>query len=81
MASPLYLLETRAARAYICPACGRHINKGEQHFRHDPHWAARAFHGHHTTHWCRDCILASAQMPNDSITGRLKICLFRDQRG
>jgi hypothetical protein len=69
----LYLLETRARNQYNCSACHQPIHRGTLHFRHDPHPYSRMYRGHKTSHWCRDCILAAALHPKDSITRRLRV--------
>lgn len=56
MATTLYLIETRAAKEYICPGCNQKIPRGSRHFRHDPHPYARSFRGLKTSHWCYECI-------------------------
>jgi hypothetical protein len=69
----LYLIETRAKNQYNCSACGQTIVRGMLHFRHDPFPYSRAYRGHKTSHWCKDCILAAAPYPKESITGRLRV--------
>jgi predicted RNA-binding Zn-ribbon protein involved in translation (DUF1610 family) len=73
MGNTLWLLETRARSDYKCPACGGEIVKGSAHFRHDPHPYARTQRGQKITHWCRDCILASAPGQKDTITRRIRV--------
>jgi hypothetical protein len=77
MATTLYLIETRAQRNYVCPACQQGIPKGALHFRHDPHPRARIFRGEPTTHWCRECIRASLPHSMDGITRRLRVPAVR----
>jgi len=77
MSATLYLIETRARSEYTCPACRRRISRGTLHFRHDPFPAARIFRGEPTTHWCRECILASDPEPKDLITQRIRVPVFR----
>lgn len=77
MSETLYLLETRARKDYICPACQRRIPQGSLHFRHDPFPAARLHRGLRITHWCRDCILAANPGPRDWITHRIRIPIVR----
>jgi hypothetical protein len=77
MSITLYLIETQARNEYICPACLQKIPKGVLHFRHDPYPAARRFRGESTTHWCRQCIMASDPGPKERITGRIRIPVFR----
>lgn len=81
MASTLYLIETRAQRNYVCPACKQPIPKGSLHFRHDPHPRARVFRGEPTTHWCRECITTSLPSPTDLITKRIRIPAIRVTNG
>jgi len=73
MARTLYLIEARAKSDYTCPACRQPIARGALHFRHDPYPYSRAYRGHKTSHWCCDCISASAPGPKDWITGRLHV--------
>lgn len=77
MSVTLYLVESRARNEYTCPSCLRKIPRGVPHFRHDPHPAARVFRGQPTTHWCRQCILASDPGPKERTTGRLRIPIVR----
>jgi hypothetical protein len=77
MATTLYLIETRARRTYLCPACQQSIPKGTLHFRHDPHPRARIFRGEPTTHWCRECIRGSFPDSMDGITRRLRVPAVR----
>lgn len=76
MSIHLYLVETKARSTYVCPGCRQPIPKGATHFRHDPHPFARQFRGQPTTHWCRDCILASQPGSKDPV-GRIRIPAFR----
>ena len=69
----LYLLETRAAKNYICPACESTIPRGAAHFRHDPHPHAQMFRGQKYSHWCYQCIMATEPGPRNRITKRLRI--------
>lgn len=69
----LYLIESRAARTYLCAACGGRIPRGTQHFRHDPFPPARIHRGQKTSHWCYECILASNPGRPDPITRRLRV--------
>src|SRR3712207_5997329 len=77
MPETLYLIETRARREYICPACRGRIIRGARHFRHDPHPYARLFRGQPTTHWCRECIIASDANPKEQTTGRIRVPTVR----
>jgi hypothetical protein len=67
----LYLLETKAAKAYACEGCGATIRRGSAHFRHDPVPQARLHRGEKYTHWCRDCIMAANPGAKEWPTGRL----------
>jgi hypothetical protein len=71
ISTTLYLLETRAARDYTCPACERTIVRGSQHFRHDPHPMARRHRGERTSHWCYECITNSPRVTDQ--VGRIWI--------
>jgi hypothetical protein len=73
MSITLYLIETKARTTYACVGCGREIRLGALHFRHDPHPFARQFRGQPTTHWCRECILASHPGPKELVTGRIRV--------
>jgi hypothetical protein len=73
MSATLYLIQTRARSDYICPACQRKIPRGSLHFRHDPYPLARVYRREPTTHWCRQCILASDPSPQDPETGRIRV--------
>ena len=73
MSRTLYLIQTRARYDYECAGCHQSIARGTPHFRHDPYPYSRMYRGHKTTHWCRDCILASAPGPKDAITGRIRV--------
>jgi len=77
MPETLYLIETRARNDYTCSACRRRISRGTLYFRHDPFPAARMFRGQLTTHWCRECILASAPGPKELVTGRIRVPAVR----
>lgn len=77
MSETLYLIETKARNDYICPACKRRIPRGSLHFRHDPFPAARMFRGQLTTHWCRECVLASSPSPKEFVTGRVRVPIVR----
>lgn len=77
MSINLYLIETKARSSYACAACGRQIPRGTLHFRHDPHPFARQFRGQPTTHWCRECILASQPGPKEIPTGRIRVPAVR----
>jgi hypothetical protein len=59
MSITLRLTAANARAQYRCLGCGREIRKGVHYFRHDPYPQARSFRGQPTTHWCRECILAS----------------------
>lgn len=67
----LYLLETRAAKAYQCSGCVETIAKGTMHFRHDPHPMARLHRGEKYSHWCRNCVMATDPGPKEHVTHRL----------
>ena len=76
MAETLYLIEARARNEYRCSACQRRIQQGSYYFRHDPHPMARRARQKQTTHWCHDCIAASAPGPKDPV-GRLWVPTVR----
>src|SRR5579872_3491435 len=69
----LYLIEAQAKYSYSCSACGSSIPRGTIYFRHDPFPAARVYRGVKTSHWCRDCVVASNPGPKDSFTGRIRV--------
>jgi hypothetical protein len=73
MGRTLYLIEARARDNYECSGCHQPIVRGTRHFRHDPYPYSRMYRGHKTSHWCSDCILASAPGPRDGITGRIRV--------
>jgi hypothetical protein len=77
MAETLYLIETRARGLYFCSACKRHIQVGTTYFRHDPHPSARRYRDQKTSHWCRECILASDPGPKEYVTGRIRVPALR----
>lgn len=76
MAKTLYLLETKARKAYACTGCGASIAKGDAHFRHDPHPYARQYRGEPTTHWCYECV-AAVEVVKEQITGRVRVPMVR----
>lgn len=69
----LWLLETRAAKQCTCAGCKRIIQKGEVHFRHDPHPRARQFRGERITHWCTTCIEPKRYAPKEFVTNRIRV--------
>lgn len=73
----LYLIETHAKTLYFCSACNKAIPRGTAYFRHDPHPSARQHRGQKTSHWCRDCIIASDPGLKDQVIGRLRIPAVR----
>lgn len=72
----LYLIEAQARSDYRCSACQREIRRGTLYFRHDPYPMARRARQQVTTHWCRECIIASAPGPKDPV-GRLWVPAVR----
>jgi hypothetical protein len=77
MGKTLYLLQTRARKAYVCPSCTQVIPLGARHFRHDPIAQAQIFRGERITHWCYKCIMSSDPGPMDQITKRYRVPAVR----
>lgn len=72
MTESLYLIETRAAKDYTCPACNGVIHRGDSHFRHDPPPYASWARGLRRSHWCFACV-TSLNVPKNPVTARIRV--------
>jgi hypothetical protein len=71
MAKTLYLIESRAARDYVCQACEATIAKGSTYYRHKPHPYAYTQRGERASQWCVSCIAKTPYLRDQ--VGRLWI--------
>lgn len=75
MSITLRLTQATAKNHYKCLSCGAQIRQGTAYFRHDPYPQARFLRGQPTTHWCRECVLAS--LPEGIYSDRILVPALR----